>query len=93
MKEEIETLTKKLVSICSVNGSDGGEKAIADYIESYLQKIPYFRKHPDRIIIQMLKDDALQRRNVMALLLGEKDDNPHTLIWHGHMDTVGVDDY
>jgi arginine utilization protein RocB len=93
MKEEIEALTKKLVSICSVNGSDGGEKAIAEYIESYLREIPYFKDHPDRVIIQPLKDDALGRRNVMALLMGEKEKNSHTLIWHGHMDTVGVDDY
>lgn len=87
MKEEIEALTKQLVSICSINGSDGGEKKIADYIENYLRSIPYFKEHPDRVIIQPLKDDPLNRRNVMALLMGEKDENPHTLIWHGHMDT------
>lgn len=92
MKEEIENLTKKLVSIDSVNGTEG-EKKIGEFIEKYLREIPYFQKYPEQVIIQPLKEDPLGRRNVMALLKGEKNHNPETLIFHGHMDTVGVEDY
>ena len=43
--------------------------------------------------MQQLKDDQLERRNVFALLVGEKDKNNKTIIFHGHTDTVGVEDY
>ena len=45
------------------------------------------------MIIQELKDDKLSRRNVFAILLGEKDNNGDTLILHGHTDTVGLEGY
>lgn len=92
MDEEILQLTKKLVSIGSINTTPG-EKEIACYIEQYLREIPYFKKHPQRVIIQKLKNDALDRRNVIAWIKGEKGDNKDTIILHGHTDTVGIDDY
>lgn len=92
MKEEILELTKNMVRIPSVN-TTSGEKDIALFIESYMREIPYFKNHPSQIIIQPLKDDKLERRNVFALLKGEKDENPNTIIFHGHIDTVGVEDF
>ena len=92
ISEEIESLTKKLVSISSINTSEG-EKKIAVYIEKYLREIPYFKKNENQIIIQKLKDDYLDRRNVFAYIQGKKDNNGDTIIFHGHMDTVGVDDF
>ena len=92
MKEELIELTKSMVNIPSVNGTSG-EYDIGVFIENYLRDIPYFQKHPDYIIIQPLRDDSLNRRNVFALLKGEKDDNSKTIIFHGHTDTVGVEDY
>lgn len=92
MREEMSELTKKLVQVASVNGTEG-ERDIAVYIEDYLRSIPYFKEHPKQVIIQPLKNDALDRRNVFALLKGEKDDNPNTVMLHGHTDTVGVEDY
>ena len=65
MSKEIEKLTKDLVSIGSVNGT-AGEKEIAQFIENYLREIPYFKEHSDQIIIQELKGDKLNRRNVFA---------------------------
>lgn len=91
MNKEIEDLTKALVSIKSVNGTLG-EKAIADYIESYIRDIPYFKEHPDLVFRQELKDDSLHRANIVCLLKGgiPCDD---TIMLHGHIDTVGVEDY
>lgn len=92
MKEEILKLTKEMVAVPSVN-STTGEKEIGIFIEKYLRNIPYFKKHPELVVIQKLKNDTLERRNVFALLRGEKEINPNTIIFHGHTDTVGVEDY
>lgn len=92
MFNEILDLTKKLVSIASVN-TTRGEHDIACFIESYLRDIPYFKEHSDQVIIQKLKNDFLDRRNVFALIKGEKGNSKDTIILHGHMDTVDVEDF
>ena len=50
--EEILTLTKKLVSIRSVNGTEG-EREIGLFLEAYLRSFPYFQKHPDYVIARV----------------------------------------
>jgi len=89
---EILELTKKLVSIASVN-TTSGEYDIACFIESYLRDIPYFKEHSNQVIIQKLKNDFLDRRNVFAIIKGEKGNSKDTIILHGHMDTVDVEDF
>ncbi len=91
-KEEMLELTKKMVSISSINGTEG-EKNIGCFIEDYFRSIPYFKKHPDYIIVQKLKNDPLERRNIIVLLRGEKEESPKTILLHGHIDTVEIDDY
>lgn len=85
-------ITKEMVAIPSVNGTSG-EKDIGLYIESYLRDIPYFKDHPEEVIVQILKDDKLNRRNVFAVLEGRRSRSNRTIILHGHTDTVGVEDY
>lgn len=92
LKEEILALTKQLVAVPSVNGTVG-ERNLALFIERYLREIPYFQEHPDQVIVQELSNDPLGRRNVFALLKGEKRPCGDTILLHGHMDTVGVEDY
>lgn len=92
MYDEIIELTKKLVAISSINSTDG-EKDAALFIESYLKDIPYFKEHPELIFTQDLHDDEFNRKNVFVLIKGEKGTSKNTIIIHGHMDTVGVDDY
>ena len=89
---EVEKITKEMVAIPSVNGTSG-EKDIGVYIENYLRSIPYFAEHPDQVIVKPLKEDALGRRNVFALLKGTKGTSNRTIILHGHTDTVGVEDF
>lgn len=92
MFNEILELTKKLVSIGSVNGS-AGEKSVGVFIEEYFRSMPYFKKHPEQVIVQKLKNDPLGRRNVFVLLRGEKEESGDTILLHGHTDTVGIEDY
>ena len=92
IQDEAVALTKKLVSIPSVNGTPG-EKDIAEFIYTYLSELPYFEKHPDQLVKAPIPDDSLGRFSVLALFVGEKDDNPDTIMLHSHMDTVPVEDY
>lgn len=92
MYDKIVELTKKMVEIPSVNATLG-EKNIGNFIYEYLSKIPYFQKHPTQVFMSPLKNDDLGRVNVYGLLIGEKSDCNDTIILHGHIDTVDVDDF
>ena len=92
MREDMIQITKEMVRIPSINTTEG-ERQIGEYIENFLRAIPYFQKHPDQVIVRELKDDSLHRRNVLAILLGEKEPNGKTLLFHGHTDTVGLEGY
>ena len=92
MFDEIRELTKKLVAIPSIN-TTVGEREIALYIKDYLSEIPYFQKHPDYIILQELEKDYYDRLNVFAYIKGEKTESKDTVLLHGHIDTVGIEDY
>ena len=91
---EIEALTKSLVRIKSVNGTKG-ERKIAEYILRWLQKLPYFKAHPEQAFGQIIGGDALGRANVFAYVRGTKagGDASRTILWHGHIDTVGTEDF
>ncbi len=90
--EETLALTKELVAIPSLNNSTG-ERAVAEYMAAWLRKLPYFREHPDQIIIQPLKNDPYGRINVVAIAFGTRSESKKTIILHGHHDTVGIDDF
>ena len=89
---EIETITKNMVAIASVNGTSG-EHDIGVFIENYLRSIPYFTEHPDLVVVRELAGDKLGRKNVFAVLKGTKGSSGRTIILHGHTDTVGVEDF
>jgi arginine utilization protein RocB len=91
MFRSIEDFTKELVAIPSVNGT-AGERAIVDHIEKRLREIPYFRERPDAVILQEMGDYE-NRANVFAVVKGEKRASERTVVLHGHIDTVGTEDY
>lgn len=92
MREDMIRLTKAMIRIPSVNTTEG-ERKIGEFIEAYIKDIPYFIEHPDQVIVRELKDDPLHRRNVVAILIGEKENSGDTLLLHGHTDTVGLEGY
>ncbi len=90
LPERIETISKYLVSILSINGTDG-EVAVADAIYELVTSAPYFKTHPQYVWQQVLENDALNRKNNFALL--KKEGTSKMIILHSHMDTVGIEDY
>ncbi len=92
IRKDMLKTAKEMVMIPSINGTKG-ERKIGEYVEQFIRRIPYFEKHPDQVIARELKDDPLHRRNVLAVLIGEKDHSGNTLIFHGHTDTVGLEGF
>ncbi len=90
--DEALALTKKLVSIPSLNNTVG-EREIALYMADWVSKLPYFAEHPDQLVVRPLKNDPYGRLNVMAIAFGTRSDARETIILHGHHDTVWVDDF
>ena len=90
--ERMLEIAEKLIAVSSINET-AGEKQIADVLEEMLRSFPYFQKHPEQVIRVPLKDDPLERASILALLRGEKDRRSDTLLFHGHIDTVGIDDF
>lgn len=88
--ERIEYIARDLVSILSVNGTSG-EVAIANRVEMILRSFPYFQKFPEQLWTKGLKNDALERKNIFAFI--KKENQSKTVIFHSHMDTVGIEDY
>lgn len=85
-------LTKELITIPSINGTEG-ERHVAEYIWDWFKALPYFKEHPQHLIIQELNNDPLHRINVMALVEGKKSNCNDTVVLLGHCDTVGIDDF
>ncbi|KKM09844.1 hypothetical protein SY88_16780 [Clostridiales bacterium PH28_bin88] len=90
--KKVEQLTTDLVRTASINGT-AGEVRLAEWIYNYLKVIPYFQRHPRDLFMEELAGDPLGRKNVFAMVRGTKGNSKKTVILHGHMDTVGVDDY
>ncbi|MCI1882202.1 MAG: M20/M25/M40 family metallo-hydrolase [Sporolactobacillus sp.] len=91
VERQIEQLTRDLIGVKSVNGTIG-EVNMANELEAILRSFPYFKQHPQYVWTQALKDDQLGRKNVFAFLESEKKAK-RTVVYHGHMDTVGIDDF
>ena len=91
--EEVKKITKELVKVPSIVKSKGGETACAKKIYDYYMSLPYFQKHPDRVMLVQTVNDEIERHSVIAIVKGTKGDSKKTLLLMGHIDTVGVDDF
>lgn len=90
--QEVEELTVNLVQIPSINNTEG-ERVLAEYIANLIRGWDYFHRHPDQIWEVPIENDPLGRINVFALVKGEKEPSRRTVVIHGHVDTVGVEDF
>lgn len=91
LPEQVEQLTLSLVKTLSINGTKG-EVEVADQIIDILLTFPYFKSNPDFVYSQELPNDVLGRKNIFARIKG-KGPSKKTVIFHSHLDTVGIDDY
>ncbi|WLR58958.1 M20/M25/M40 family metallo-hydrolase [Guptibacillus hwajinpoensis] len=89
--QQIEAITRELISIESINGTVG-ETAVADFIKQILLSFPYFQLHTNSVWEQPIPNDPAGRKNIFALLKGSSS-SKNTIIYHAHMDTVGTEDY
>jgi len=92
MREYLINLVKKLTARSSIVGTEG-EVEIAKVIYQELKDFDYFKRNPENLRIYDVRNDALQRKNVIAVVRGEKEKTSDTVILIGHMDTVGIEDY
>ncbi|PAQ15766.1 peptidase M20 [Bacillaceae bacterium SAOS 7] len=92
LQDQVEKLTRSLVAIPSVNGSEEGEVVVADAILDILRSYPYFQENPALVWEQTAIDDALNRKNVFAFVKGGVN-TKQTIIYHAHIDTVGIEDF
>lgn len=90
LPEQVEFLTRQLVGIDSVNGTSG-EGAIADSLKKILQSFPYFIQNPNQVWEKKVPNDPY-RKNIFALVKG-KGSPTNTVIFHSHIDTVGIEDF
>lgn len=90
-RDDLERLALELIRIPSINGTPG-EAELADWIYRLLAQEEYYCRHPDFLRQVPIQDDPLKRSNVLALVRGGQS-SADTVIIHGHLDTVGVDDF
>lgn len=90
--DDVKELTTDLVRIPSIVKTSG-EADCARRVHAFYSKLPYFKKHSDRLILQQTRDDEIERYNVLAMVKGTKGSSQRTVILMGHIDTVGVDDF
>ena len=89
--DQIELMTKTLVSYPSYSGTEG-EAYKANVIKEIIYSFPYFAENPDHIWEQPILNDRLQRKNIFAWLPSPKK-TKETIILHAHIDTVHTYDY
>ncbi len=92
MNERIGKLTLELTSIRGIVGTKE-ENKVAEKVYEKFMEMNYFKKHPEYVKYLDVIDDALGRKNVMAMVKGEKGDSDKTVVLIGHIDTVGISDY
>ncbi|UGB32224.1 M20/M25/M40 family metallo-hydrolase [Metabacillus sp. B2-18] len=90
--DTVQKWTSELVAIKSVNGTTG-EVDILDKVESLLRSFHYFSERPCMVWTKVMKEDPIGRKNLFALVSGEKGPSNKVVLIHGHTDTVSTEDY
>jgi arginine utilization protein RocB len=89
---KIKELAVELTRIRSIVGTKG-EVDIAEAIYDYLQRLEYFRNHPEDLKVVPIPGDALDRKNIVALVHSQPQKSDKSVLCLGHIDTVGIEDY
>ena len=93
VSKRVEEIALDLTSHISVVDT-AGEVAVAERIHAIFSEMDYWKKHPENLKYVPFKNDPLlNRKNVVAILKGEKAPSKKAVILLGHFDTVGIADY
>ncbi|MCS5420645.1 MULTISPECIES: M20/M25/M40 family metallo-hydrolase [Psychrilyobacter] len=92
LSKKIENLTVDLTNILSVVGTSG-EIDASNKIYEVFAGMPYYKEHPELLSFLDFEDDLVNRKNVVAIVKGEKAPSDKTIVLIGHSDTVGISDY
>lgn len=92
LAEKIENLTIDLTRVLSVVGTSG-EIDISNKIYSIFAEMPYYKRNPHLLSFLDFNNDPIGRKNVVAIVKGEKAPSNKTVVLIGHSDTVGISDY
>lgn len=69
-----------------------GRRKKADYIKDMIKSFPYFQENPSHVWEQAIPEDPYGRKNIFAFIEGNGD-SLNTVIYHAHLDTVGIEDF
>ncbi len=89
MKETILRILKELTAINSRTDTKEEIRA-TNYIYDRIRQEMYFQEHPDFVDRYAIENDYLKRDVVYAFVKGKTN---RTVIFMGHVDVVGVEDY
>ncbi len=88
---KVRDLTLALVKIPSVTESPGENDVVA-YLADYMGQWEYFQAHPELLRVEAIAGDEPGRHNLLAVVRGAAGAK-QTIVFLGHIDTVGVDDF
>ncbi|MEG0254764.1 MAG: M20/M25/M40 family metallo-hydrolase [Vagococcus sp.] len=92
LAKRIEELTIRLTNVISVTET-AGEIAVSQEVFNIFMEMDYYKEHPEDVYIQDIPTDRLGRKNVIAILRGQKNNSKKAISLLGHTDTVGISDY
>ena len=90
--KRIEEITLELTSQLSVVDTSD-ELLISEKVYSILSELDYFKLNPSQLYELPLENDNLGRKNVFAIVKGEKKSSSKSVVLIGHTDTVGISDF
>ncbi|PLR75713.1 peptidase M20 [Bacillus sp. V3-13] len=90
-EQQAQVLTRRLIQLSSYNGTIG-ETEKADFLMEIIRSFPYFKENESNVWEQPIPNDPLGRKNIFALVRGESESSK-TVIYHAHVDTVGIEDF
>lgn len=90
--ERIEEIAIALTNELSVVETTG-ELDSVNKMHEIFSEMKYYKENPEDLRFINLPNDKWNRKSLIAIMRGKKDDSKKTVIMIGHTDTVGISDY
>lgn len=90
--ERIEEIAIALTSELSVVETIG-ELDSVNKMHEIFSEMKYYKENPKDLSFVNLPNDKWNRKSLIAIMRGKKDNSKKTVIMIGHTDTVGISDY